>query len=35
LKRIPGIVEDGLFVGMAKTLVVGRADGGVEQVDLH
>jgi len=27
LKRIPGVVEDGLFIGMAQTLVVGRGDG--------
>jgi ribose 5-phosphate isomerase A len=30
LRRIPGVVEDGLFVGMAQTLVVGRADGAAE-----
>lgn len=32
LKRIPGVVEDGLFIGMASALVIGRADGGAEIV---
>lgn len=32
LKRIPGVVEDGLFIDMARTLVVGRADGTAEIV---
>lgn len=27
LKRIVGVVEHGLFLGMARTLVIGRADG--------
>lgn len=33
LKRIPGVVEDGLFIGMAQRLILGRADGGAEIVD--
>ena len=30
LDRLPGVVETGLFVGLADTLVVGREDGSVE-----
>lgn len=30
LAAVPGIVESGLFVGLAHVLVVGNADGGVE-----
>jgi ribose 5-phosphate isomerase A len=30
LKRVPGVVEHGLFVGMAERAVLGLADGGVE-----
>ncbi|MEW6071644.1 MAG: ribose-5-phosphate isomerase RpiA [Planctomycetota bacterium] len=30
LARIPGLVESGLFVGLAHTLVVGEADGRTE-----
>ncbi len=34
LNRIPGVVENGLFLGIADTLVVGHHDGEVEIVDL-
>ena len=27
LSRVPGVVEHGLFVGLASTLVIARADG--------
>jgi len=27
LKRIPGVVEHGLFLGLAKTVIIGKADG--------
>ncbi len=30
LARIPGVVESGLFVGLAHTLVIGAEGGGVE-----
>ena len=30
LARIPGLVESGLFIGLAHVLVIGRADGSVE-----
>ena len=30
LNNIPGVVENGLFVGMADTLVIGKSDGSVE-----
>ncbi len=30
LDRLPGIVETGLFVGLAHVLVIGREDGSVE-----
>ena len=33
LKRIPGVVEDGLFIGMARTLALGHPDGAVEIID--
>lgn len=31
LKRVPGVVETGLFLGLAHVLFVGRADGRVEK----
>ncbi|MCK6445879.1 MAG: ribose 5-phosphate isomerase A [Planctomycetes bacterium] len=31
LKRVPGVVETGLFLGLAHVLFVGRADGRVER----
>ncbi|MBU6371347.1 MAG: ribose-5-phosphate isomerase RpiA [Alphaproteobacteria bacterium] len=34
LKRIPGVVEDGLFIGMAQRLILGRADGGADIIDV-
>lgn len=34
LDRIPGIVETGLFVGLADLVVVGAADGSVERISL-
>ncbi len=30
INLIPGVVENGLFVGLAKVLVIGGEDGGVE-----
>ncbi len=30
LNRIPGVVEHGLFIGMATSVVVGRSDGSAE-----
>ncbi len=30
LARVPGVLENGLFVGLARRIVVGRADGSVE-----
>jgi ribose 5-phosphate isomerase A len=32
LKQIPGVVEHGLFIGMAERAVLGRPDGGVEVI---
>jgi ribose 5-phosphate isomerase A len=32
LKQIPGVVEHGLFIGLAERALLGRPDGGVEQV---
>lgn len=31
LKALPGVVDHGLFLGMADEVVVGHADGGVER----
>jgi ribose 5-phosphate isomerase A len=33
LKHIPGVVEHGLFIGMAERALLGRPDGGVEVVE--
>jgi ribose 5-phosphate isomerase A len=33
LKEIPGVVEHGLFIGMAERALLGRADGEVELVE--
>lgn len=33
LNRIPGVVETGLFVGMAERAILGREDGGVEVLE--
>jgi ribose 5-phosphate isomerase A len=30
LKQIPGVVEHGLFIGLAERALLGRPDGGVE-----
>jgi len=35
LHSIPGIVETGLFLGLAHARIVGREDGGVELVERH
>ena len=32
LKQIPGVVEHGLFIGLAERALLGRPDGRVEQV---
>lgn len=32
LSGLPGVVEHGLFLGLAQALVVGRADGGAETI---
>jgi ribose 5-phosphate isomerase A len=31
LKALPGVVDHGLFLGMADEVVIGRADGSVER----
>jgi ribose 5-phosphate isomerase A len=33
LKHVPGVVEHGLFIGMAQRALLGRPDGGVEEVE--
>ena len=33
LNLIPGVVENGLFVGLAYKVIVGRADGSTEEID--
>jgi ribose 5-phosphate isomerase A len=33
LKQIPGVVEHGLFIGLAERALLGRPDGGVERID--
>ncbi|WP_106766135.1 ribose-5-phosphate isomerase RpiA [Paenibacillus faecalis] len=33
LKRIPGVVEHGLFIGMADKAFIGRSDGAVDVMD--
>jgi ribose 5-phosphate isomerase A len=33
LKHVPGVVEHGLFIGLAERALLGRADGGVEVVE--
>jgi ribose 5-phosphate isomerase A len=33
LNRIPGVVEHGLFLGMAERALLGRPDGGVEVLE--
>ena len=33
IKRIPGVVESGLFVDMTDRLVVGKAEGDPEVID--
>jgi ribose 5-phosphate isomerase A len=30
LERVPGVVEHGLFIGMAERVLLGRPDGGVD-----
>jgi ribose 5-phosphate isomerase len=30
---VPGVVEHGLFVGMAERALLGRLDGGVDVLD--
>jgi ribose 5-phosphate isomerase A len=32
LNAIPGVVEHGLFIGMAEAVIVGRDDGGAELI---
>ncbi|MGY6549482.1 MAG: ribose-5-phosphate isomerase RpiA [Roseinatronobacter sp.] len=34
LNQVPGVVENGLFVGMARTVAIGQADGTCELRDL-
>jgi ribose 5-phosphate isomerase A len=31
LNQIPGVVENGLFVGLAHRVIIGREDGTVEE----
>jgi ribose 5-phosphate isomerase A len=33
LKDVPGVVEHGLFIGMAEQALLGRPDGGVDTLD--
>jgi ribose 5-phosphate isomerase A len=33
LDRLPGVVEHGLFIGMAERALLGRSDGGVDTLD--
>jgi ribose 5-phosphate isomerase A len=33
LKQIPGVVEHGLFIGLAERALLGRPDGGVERIE--
>jgi ribose 5-phosphate isomerase A len=33
LHQVPGVVEHGLFIGMAERALLGRSDGGVEVVE--
>jgi ribose 5-phosphate isomerase A len=33
LKRTPGVLEHGLFIGLAERAVLGRADGGVDVIE--
>ncbi len=33
LKQIPGVVEHGLFIGLAERALLGRPDGGVELIE--
>jgi ribose 5-phosphate isomerase A len=33
LKRVPGVLEHGLFVGMAERALLGRPDGGVDVLE--
>jgi ribose 5-phosphate isomerase A len=33
LKQVPGVVEQGLFIGLAERALLGRPDGGVEVLE--
>jgi ribose 5-phosphate isomerase A len=33
LKHVPGVVEHGLFIGMAERALLGRPDGGIESIE--
>ena len=33
LKRVPGVVEHGLFIGMAERALLGTPEGGVDVLD--
>jgi ribose 5-phosphate isomerase A len=35
LNQIPGVVENGLFLGLCDTIVIGHSDGRVETRDLN
>jgi ribose 5-phosphate isomerase A len=35
LNQIPGVVEHGLFIGLAERALLGRPDGGVELLERH
>jgi ribose 5-phosphate isomerase len=30
IKSIPGVVDTGLFLGLAKIIIIGKKDGSVE-----
>lgn len=33
LQQVPGVVEHGLFIGMAERALLGRPDGGIESIE--
>jgi ribose 5-phosphate isomerase A len=33
VKQVPGVVEHGLFIGLAERALLGRPDGGVEVLE--
>ncbi len=35
LQSVPGVVETGLFIGLTDLVLVGRSDGGVQEIRTH